>query len=179
MVSLCGGLKPPLFGFILQENTKKMITWKNMVGAFKRSARVFFNFQNNVCFHILISLIVTLTKLARWRSGKWRGCASLGPGFDSQVPPKFYVIFHIVFLYSFTTIFHHGLQRSACQVSQKIDPKARDGSTPCSKSMSVHMIPRVNVTLCLMGFSLLTKPSILAQHPYGSILFSFVFFSFF
>ena len=96
----------------------------------------------------------------------------LGHGFESQVPSKFHIIFSNAFLCRFPNGEHHKPHKSGRQVSQKTDPKAKGCSTPCSKSMSTHLIPEVNKGFVLLGQNCFTKPPLGIKPPW----FSFYFF---
>ena len=60
-------------------------------------------------FYILYFLSIICTNALPSSVGGRRALQTLGPGFDSQVPPKFHIIFHNVIAWRYSKVSHHGL----------------------------------------------------------------------
>ena len=51
--------------------------------------------------------LIILTNAGKWLSGRCVGCVSLGPGFDSQVPPNVSIIFLYRLPCRLSNVLHH------------------------------------------------------------------------
>ena len=126
------GVKNPRYLISLLQ-AKWRRRWRGHVWlASSKNARYFSFVQHIMCLFYIIFISHYAYKRAQVVGMvKFVGYASLGPGFDSQVPQKLYVIFHNVFLCRLSRASHHGLLHPKCHVSLNGNPKAKRRGTPC------------------------------------------------
>ena len=108
------GLKTPAICFFFcrfHEEDEYVQAWGWSI---QKEAHIFFFYSIFIGLLIYCLFSILLSTAGNWPSGACAVQGPLGPGFDSQVPQKLYVIFHVVFLCRFITTFHHGLPHSQC-----------------------------------------------------------------